>query len=155
MPTPQSFHHWTLARQVDHLVTAREAEPDLGFMARMLALCSLPRTNPGRRKELCPAEWTLHAGDECGRTQQAAPLREPSPALVGLGLARRPCRTNGGELVLGNSSLSEFMRRLDIYSDSGGSRGMRTRLRNQMHRLFNVSCSTSSTKMTEQNSASM
>ena len=51
VPTPQSFHHWTLARQVDHLVTAREAEPDLGFMARMLALCSLPRTNPGRRRQ--------------------------------------------------------------------------------------------------------
>ena len=49
VPTPQSFHHWTLARQVDQLVTAREAEPDLGFMARMMALFSLPRTNPGRR----------------------------------------------------------------------------------------------------------
>ena len=23
VPTPQSFHHWTLARQVDHLVPAR------------------------------------------------------------------------------------------------------------------------------------
>ena len=28
------------------LVAAREADADLGFMARMLALCSLPRTNP-------------------------------------------------------------------------------------------------------------
>ena len=27
----------------------READPDLGFMARMLVLCSLPRTNPGNR----------------------------------------------------------------------------------------------------------
>ena len=49
VPTPQSFHHWTLARQVDHLITAREAEPDLGFMVRLMTLCSLPRTNPGRR----------------------------------------------------------------------------------------------------------
>ena len=49
VPTPQSFHHFTLARQVDQLVTAREAEPDLGFMARLMALCSLPRTNPGNR----------------------------------------------------------------------------------------------------------
>ncbi len=51
MPSPQKFHHWTLARQVDQLVTAREADPDLGFMARMMALCSLPRTNPGRRNQ--------------------------------------------------------------------------------------------------------
>lgn len=32
----------------DHLVAARESEPDLGFMARMLALCTLRTTNPGR-----------------------------------------------------------------------------------------------------------
>ncbi len=51
VPSPQKFHHWTLARQVDQLVTAREADPDLGFMARMMALCSLPRTNPGRRNQ--------------------------------------------------------------------------------------------------------
>ena len=51
VPTPQKFHHWTLAHQVNQLVTAREADPDLGFIARMLALCSLPRTNPGRRTQ--------------------------------------------------------------------------------------------------------
>ena len=28
------------------LVAAREADADLGFMARLLALCSLPSTNP-------------------------------------------------------------------------------------------------------------
>ena len=47
--TPQSLHHFTLADQVDRLVAASEADPDLGFMARLLALCSLPRTNPGNR----------------------------------------------------------------------------------------------------------
>ena len=35
--------------QVNQLVEASEADPDLGFMARMMALCSLPRTNPGDR----------------------------------------------------------------------------------------------------------
>ena len=45
--TPQALHHFTLADQVDQLVSASEAEPDLGFMARLLTLCSLPRTNPG------------------------------------------------------------------------------------------------------------
>ena len=48
-PSPQSRHHFTLADQVNQLVSASEADPDLGFMARMMALCSLPRTNPGNR----------------------------------------------------------------------------------------------------------
>ena len=47
--TPQSLHHFTLADQVGQLVGASEADADLGFMARLLTLCSLPRTNPGNR----------------------------------------------------------------------------------------------------------
>ena len=31
------------------LVGASEADPERGFMARLMALCSLPRTNPGNR----------------------------------------------------------------------------------------------------------
>ena len=38
--------HFTRLDQVTQLVGASEADADLGFMARMLALCSLPRTNP-------------------------------------------------------------------------------------------------------------
>ena len=48
-PSPQALHHFTQADQVNQLVTASETDPDLGFMARLLALCSLPRTNPGNR----------------------------------------------------------------------------------------------------------
>ena len=47
--SPQARHHFTQADQVNQLVSASEADPDLGFMARMMALCSLPRTNPGNR----------------------------------------------------------------------------------------------------------
>ena len=47
--SPQALHHFTQADQVNLLVSASEADADLGFMARMLALCSLPRTNPGNR----------------------------------------------------------------------------------------------------------
>ena len=36
-----------LADQVNQLVSASEADPALGFMARLMTLCSLPRTNPG------------------------------------------------------------------------------------------------------------
>ena len=41
--------HFTLLKQVGQLIEASEAEPDLGFMARLLSLCSLPRTNPKAR----------------------------------------------------------------------------------------------------------
>ena len=47
--SPQALHHFTQADQVNQLVSASEADPDLGFMARMMALCSLPRTTPGDR----------------------------------------------------------------------------------------------------------
>ena len=44
--TPQALHHFTRFDQVNQLVGASEADPDLGFIARLLALCSLPRSNP-------------------------------------------------------------------------------------------------------------
>ena len=47
--SPQALHHYTLADQVDQLVSASEAAPDLGFMGRTMALCSLPRSNPTTR----------------------------------------------------------------------------------------------------------
>ena len=49
--SPQAQHHFTQADQVEQLVKASEADPDLGFMARMMVLCSLPRTNPGNRHQ--------------------------------------------------------------------------------------------------------
>ena len=50
-PSPQARHHFTQADQVNQLVSASEADADLGFMARLLALCSLPCTNPGNRTQ--------------------------------------------------------------------------------------------------------
>ena len=47
--SPQALHHYTRFDQVNQLIGASEADPDLGFMARTMALCSLPRTNPGNR----------------------------------------------------------------------------------------------------------
>ena len=37
-PSPQARHHFTQADQVNQLVWASEADPDRGFMARMMAL---------------------------------------------------------------------------------------------------------------------
>ena len=130
VPSPQSFHHWTLARQVDHLVTAREAEPDLGFMARMLALCSLPRTNPGRRIQYkrVNGPYTLYMTAGGGNRLPYGNL----PRLLMAWVSTEAVRTQSRELILGRS-LSEFMRKVGIFDDGGA---MRRRLRNQMERLF-------------------
>ena len=130
VPTPQSFHHWTLARQVDHLVTARESEPDLGFMARMLALCSLPRTNLGRRIQYkrVNGPYTLYMTAGGGNRLPFGNL----PRLLLAWVSTEAVQTQSRTLVLGRS-LSEFMRKVGVYDDGGA---MRRRLREQMERLF-------------------
>ena len=37
--TPQAVHHFTRFDQVNQLIEASEADPDMGFMARLMALC--------------------------------------------------------------------------------------------------------------------
>ena len=67
--SPQARHSFTVADQVNQLVSAREADPDRGFMARMMALCSLPRTNPGNRHRYVrrngPYTLVMSAGGLC------------------------------------------------------------------------------------------
>ena len=40
--TPQARWGFTLSDQVNQLVSASGADPGMGFMARLMALCSLP-----------------------------------------------------------------------------------------------------------------
>ena len=48
--SPQARHHFTQRRSGEPTCFGqRRKDPDLGFMARMMALCSLPRTNTGDR----------------------------------------------------------------------------------------------------------
>ena len=131
--SPQALHHFTRFDQVNQLVSASEAEPDLGFMARLLVLCSLPRTNPGNRKEYkrVNGPFTLYMVAGGGNKLPYGNL----PRLLLAWLCSEAVRTQSRELVLGRS-LSKFMRTLGMNSDSGGSRGELTRLRNQMKRLF-------------------
>ena len=125
---------FTVADQVDLLVSAREADADLGFMARTMALCSLPRSNPRDRLRYVrrngPYTLVMNAGGL---------YRLPFgylPRLLMAWLSTEAVRTQSRVLILG-SSLSGFMRKLGMGDDSGSPRGDRTRLRNQMRRLFN------------------
>ena len=52
---------FTLADQVDRLVSASEADPDRGFLGRTMALCSLPRSNPGNRLQYKRVNGPLQA----------------------------------------------------------------------------------------------
>ena len=128
--SPQARHHFTVADQVNQLVAASEADPERGFMARTMALCSLPRSNPGNRKEYkrVNGPFTLYMQSGPGNKLPYGNL----PRLILAWVCTEAVRTRCRELVLGRS-LSEFMRTLDIYSNSGR---VHTRLRNQMKRLF-------------------
>ena len=130
--TPQALHHFTRFDQVNQLVSASEADPDLGFMARLLVLCSLPRTNPGDRirYKRVNGPYTLYmtAGGGCKLPYGNL------PRLLLAWLSTEAVRTQHRELVLGKS-LSDFMRALGIYNSGGQPQ---TRLRNQMKRLFNA-----------------
>ena len=148
--TPQARHHFTLNRQVDRLVGASEAEADLGFMARLMALGSLPRTNPGDRLRYVrrngPYTLVMNAGG-----LHRLPFGN-IPRLLLAWLCTEAVRTQSRELILG-TSLSEFMRKLDLHTSGGSSRGDRTRLHNQMKRLFH--CTVSLIYEDERGAASM
>ena len=129
--TPQALHHFTRFDQVNQLVSASEADADLGFMARMMALCSLPRTNPGNRTQYKrvngPYKLIMSvAGDH------KLPYGN-FPRLILAWVCTEAVRTQSRVLILG-PSLAKFMKTLGIYSSGGGNAGIK--LRNQMRRLF-------------------
>jgi hypothetical protein len=142
--TVQGRHHFNRFKQIESLYQIGEGgEPDMGFMTRLLTLCSLPRTDPGDRLQYVrkngPYKLVMMAGGD---------NKLPFGNLPRLLLAwvcteakrnydRNPDDSEKRKLYLG-SSLSAFMQQLGIESNSGGSRGDRTRLRTQIDRLFNA-----------------
>ena len=131
--TPPVRRGFTVADQVNQLVGASEADADLGFMGRMMALCSLPRTNPGNRFQYKrvngPYKLIMTA---TGDTK--LPFGN-FPRLILAWVSTEAVRTQSRELALGRS-LAKFMRELGVYSSGGGRE--HTKLRNQMERLFNA-----------------
>ena len=98
-------------------------------------LCSLPRTNPGRQLQYKrvngPYTLIMTAVGQTG-----LPFGNLSRLLLAW-VCTEAVRIQSRELFLG-ASLSGFMRKLGLAPIGGGSRGERTRLRNQMKRLFNA-----------------
>ena len=123
--------HFTQFDQVNHLVNASEVDADLGFMARLMALCSLPRTNPGNRTRYVRRNgpYTLVMSTNGLHKLPFGNL----PRLLLAWVSTEAVRTRSRVLILG-PSLSKFMRELGVYSSGGGNAGIK--LRNQMKRLF-------------------
>ena len=132
--SPQARYHFTRFDQVNQLVTASEADPDLGFIGRLMALCSLPRTNLGRQLQYKrvngPYTLIMTAVGQTG-----LPFGN-LPRLLLVWVCTEAVRTQSRELFL-SSSLSEFMRKLGM-APAGSAR---TRLRDQMKRLFGCTVS--------------
>ena len=134
--SPQALHHFTQADQVHQLVSASEADPERGFMARMMALCSLPRTNPGNQHQYKRVNGPFKlimsvSGDH------KLPFGNP-PRLLLAWVCTEAVRTQSRTLILG-PSLAKFMKTLGVYSSGGGRDQIK--LRNQMKRLFGCTVS--------------
>ena len=123
--------HFTQLDQVTQLVAAREADPELGFMARLLALCSLPRTNPGDRHEFkrVNGPYTLYMTAGAGNKLPYG----SRPRLLLAWVCSEAVRTQSAESSSSGIRSRSSCGRLGIYSTSGDKH---TRLRNQMKRLF-------------------
>ena len=131
--SPQTRHSFTVADQVNQLVAASEADPDRGFMARMMALCSLPRSNPGNRLQYKRVNGPYTLAMTAG-VNNKLPFGN-FPRLILAWVSTEAVQTQSRVLILG-PSLAKFMRELGIYSSGGGN--VHTKLRNQMRRLFNA-----------------
>ena len=110
------MHHFTQADQVNQLVSASEADPERGFMARMMALCSLPRTNPGTRhryvRQNGPYKLIMYSSGET-----KLPFGN-FPRLILAWVCTEAVQTQSRVLILGDS-LAKFMRELGVYSSGG------------------------------------
>ena len=83
--TPPARRHFTRLDQVTQLVHASEADAELGYMARLLALCSLPRTSPGNRLQYVRRNGPVHARHDCHVGHSEATLRSTAALAAGLG----------------------------------------------------------------------
>ena len=99
--------HFTRLDQVTQLVAAREADAELGFMARLLALCSLPRTDPKQR-----LQYVRRNGPYSLQMTATGSAKLPYgniPRLLLAWVCSEAVRTQSRELVLG-ASLSRKVR---------------------------------------------
>ena len=135
--TPQGLYHFERGDQIQALVEARQSDPERAYMLSLLALCSMARTDPGQRQRYIRRNgpWTMiiSAGGEKPRLPYGS-----LPRVLLAWMCTQAVLTQSPHLVLGHS-LPEFMEELGLHPTAGGKRGDRTRLQDQMERLFRAS----------------
>ena len=98
---PDAPRHFTKLDQVDQFVRASEAEADVGFMARLLALCRLRRTNLSDRREYRRVNGPFRL------YMQAGPETESSPSF----------KLGGSNSTQGHRGLSGPVLRPNVVAD--------------------------------------
>lgn len=137
--TPQATHHYTQQGQVTELVNINSEAPDLGFIARMLTLATMPHSNPGDVEN-----YARINGDYKLVMRRGEDTKLPYgsyPRLVLAWVCSEAVLSKNRVLVLGDS-LSYFMRQLGLIP-TGGRWGTIPNLREQLKRLFNARISVS------------
>lgn len=130
------------------LVHFEPTSEEIAFMARELVQCTLPHSDPGELPF-----WSRTNGDvtlTIARTQFDARAGKllgypygSLPRLILFWMTTEAVKTKERRLNLG-ATYADFLRALDLHN-TGGNRGDRTRLREQMRRLFGASVSFSQT----------
>ena len=102
--TLEARRHFTSLDQVDQLVGASESDAELGFMGRLLALCTIPRTNPGDRLQYKrvngPYKLIMIAGGDNKLPYGNLPRPAPGVGLHRSGTNAVPC-THSRRFALG------------------------------------------------------
>jgi hypothetical protein len=131
---PDTKRQW---KKHDDLVDIgrQEAPAELGFMARMMVLCTLPHSDPGDDVR----EFSRRNGNYQLWVQAGPNKKLPSgtyPRLLFAWICREVIRTKERELILGDS-LSDFMRDLGL-EVTGGRWGTITRFKDQVDRTLHA-----------------
>ena len=128
---------FTVNDQLERLLEASDLTSEFGVMHQVLALCALPRTNPGEERQYRRDNgwWTLYMT----ATGRPGLPYGSYPRLLLAWVSTEAVRTRSPALSLGDS-LAGFMRTLGVFTARAPGRvGIRTHLRDQMYRLFNTS----------------
>ena len=89
--SPQAQHHFTQADQVNQLVAASEADPDLRLHgANDGAVLSAPH-QPRQPASVQARQRPLQIGDDCAGRLQQAPFWQPIPVSCWPGSAPKSC----------------------------------------------------------------
>ena len=137
--TPPARRHFTRLDQVAQLVGVSEADPELGYMARLLALCTLPRTNLRQSLAVRPTQWSVHTRHDLPRQAQRSCPSVHLPRLLLAWVTTEAVRTQSPRARAGVIHSPSSCGSSDIYSTGRAKHTSGSAIR--WNDLFNASVS--------------